>query len=334
MCTMLAARPGLLIILVLVGLLVGACSQPEPAPEIQATVEATIEALPSATPPPTATVTPTPVPTQTPTQTPTPTQAPTPTPEVLVEELLPTPTHEAMVMEEPAATPTGEAMAVAEPTITAIQDSAICEAAATSEATEAKPAVQEFAILENYRATRFFPKEIVVLKDVPVKLYLSRLHREHINLFKILPWLTSTEVILPGQIGVIEFVPDQLGEFEIRNVGHSFEAKLLVVECIEQAKQRIVDKGVKMLALIHSTDDSQVFPEKSLVVKDIPVKIFNITLMAEDRISVAPFYVPDDINVRPQEINSFDFTPDSVGEFPIRDELRGFAGTLLVEDAE
>ena len=198
----------------------------------------------------------------------------------------------------------------------------------------AKPAVQEFAILENYKATRFFPKEIVVLKDVPVKLYLSRLHREHINLFKILPWLTSTEVILPGQIGVIEFVPDQLGEFEIRNVGHSFEAKLLVVECIEQAKQRIVDKGVKMLALIHSTDDSQVFPEKSLVVKDIPVKIFNITLMAEDRISVAPFYVPDDINVRPQEINSFDFTPDSVGEFPIRDELRGFAGTLLVEDAE
>ena len=80
--------------------------------------------------------------------------------------------------------------------------------------------VQEIGIIENYAATRFFPKWMVVLKDVPVRMYLTRLHREHINRFTIDPFYDSSEVILPGEIGVIEFVPDQVGEFKIRNVGH------------------------------------------------------------------------------------------------------------------
>ncbi len=46
-----------------------------------------------------------------------------------------------------------------------------------------------------------------------------------------------------------------------------------------------------------------------------------------------PFYVADDVNVRPREIASFDFTPDSTGEFTIRDETQGFMGTLIVEES-
>ena len=89
--------------------------------------------------------------------------------------------------------------------------------------------VQEVSIIENYAATRFFPRWIVVLKDVPVRMYLTRLHREHVNRFSIDPFYSSSEVILPGEIGLIEFVPDQVGAFKIRNVGHNFEADLVVV---------------------------------------------------------------------------------------------------------
>ncbi|MEE9262694.1 MAG: plastocyanin/azurin family copper-binding protein [Dehalococcoidia bacterium] len=195
-----------------------------------------------------------------------------------------------------------------------------------------KPTVQEVAIIENYAATRFFPREIVVIKGIPVKLYLTRLHREHVNRFTIDPFFSSSEVILPGEVGLIEFLPDQLGKFRIRNVGHGFEATLVVVETMEEARQYFVDKGVKMLALIHSLDDSRIFPEQSFVVKDVPVRVFNISLTADYKVSIAPFYVAEDVNVRPREIASFDFTPDSTGEFTIRDETQGFMGTLTVEE--
>ena len=46
----------------------------------------------------------------------------------------------------------------------------------------------------------------------------------------------------------------------------------------------------------------------------------------------APFYVADDVNVRRREITSFEFTPDSTGEFTIRSEEHGFKGTLVVEE--
>ena len=45
--------------------------------------------------------------------------------------------------------------------------------------------IQEVSIIENYAANRFFPQNIVVLKDIPVRLYLTRLHREHVNRFTI-----------------------------------------------------------------------------------------------------------------------------------------------------
>ena len=89
--------------------------------------------------------------------------------------------------------------------------------------------VQEIGLIENFAATQFFPKWMVVVKDLPVRIYLTRLHREHVNIFTIEPFYSSSEVILPGEIGTIEFLPDRVGEFSIRNVGHNFEATLVVV---------------------------------------------------------------------------------------------------------
>ena len=197
---------------------------------------------------------------------------------------------------------------------------------------ESSEAVQELAIIENYVATRFFPMTIEVVKDVPVRLYLTRLHREHVNQFAIEPFYRSNRIILPEEIGVIEFVPDRVGEFNIRNVGHGFEATLVVVETVAELKQLMVDRGVKMFALIQSAGDNRVFPERTLVVRDVPVTVFNISLTEEHSVSVSPFYDTAELNVRPREITSFDFTPDRTGTFAIESAIYGYRGTLVVED--
>ena len=129
------------------------------------------------------------------------------------------------------------------------------EPAPTLEMMMEEPNIQEIAIIENYAATRFFPQWMVVLKDKPVRIYLTRLHKEHVNKFTIAPFYDSSEVILPGEIGVIEFVPDQVGEFKIRNVGHNFEATLVVVETVQEANILHAERGKQMYALIHSVDE-------------------------------------------------------------------------------
>ena len=129
--------------------------------------------------------------------------------------------------------------------------------------------VQELAIIENYAATRFFPQWMVVRQGVPVRMYLTRLHREHVNRFSIQPFYESSAVILPGEIGIIEFLPDQIGEFKIRNVGHNFEATLVVVETEEEAQRLIADRGRQMYALIHSVDEFKIFPDILTVQKDV-----------------------------------------------------------------
>ena len=118
-----------------------------------------------------------------------------------MEEPTVTPTHEPMAMEEPTVTPTPtpDARAV-EITPTPTPEAEAVEITPKPEATRLEPAVQEFAIIENYAATRFYPREIVVLKGIPVKLYLTRLHREHVNKFTISPFYSSSAVILPGEV--------------------------------------------------------------------------------------------------------------------------------------
>ena len=202
----------------------------------------------------------------------------------------------------------------------------------TPETIGEKPTVQEVAIIENYAATRFFPRWIVVLKDIPVRLYLTRLHREHVNKFTIEPFYSSSEVILPGEIGVIEFLPNQVGEFKISNVGHGFDATLVVVETVEEAKKKIAEREIQMYALIHNVDDSKIFPDRLVVQEGIPTTIHNISLVAEHRVSIEPFYSSEDFNVKPREISRFVFTPDQTGEFTIRHEIHGITGEFIVEE--
>ena len=191
--------------------------------------------------------------------------------------------------------------------------------------------VQEIGLIENYAATKFYPKIIVVLKDVPVRIYLTRLHREHVNKFSIEPFYRSSEVILPGEVGVIEFVADQVGEFEIRNVGHNFGAALIVVATKEEMKNYISAMGKQMYALIHSIDDFRIFPDRLVVQEGVPVTVHNISLIAEHKVSFGPFHQPENINIKPKEITPIEFTPEDSGEYKIRHELHGFTGELIVE---
>ena len=191
--------------------------------------------------------------------------------------------------------------------------------------------VQEIGMIENYAATRFFPKSIVVLKDVPVRIYLTRLHREHVNKFSIEPFYRSSAVILPGEVGVIEFVADQVGEFKIRNVGHNFDAALIVVATKEEMNKYISATGKQMYALIHSIDDFRIFPDRLVVQEGVPVTVHNISLIAEHKVSFGPFHKPENINIKPKEITPIKFTPEDPGEYTIRHELHGFTGDLIVE---
>jgi len=194
------------------------------------------------------------------------------------------------------------------------------------------PSLQEISIIENYAATRFWPKNIVVIKYIPVRMYLTRLHREHVNRFTIDPFFESSEVIPPGEIGSIEFLPDQLGEFKIRNVGHGFFADLIVVETQAEANAHVASRGIQMYALIHDVDQFRMFPERIVVNRDIPVTIHNISLIAEHQVSIESYEPGQEINVMPGEITRFEFTPDTTGDFRILHELHGFTGTLVVED--
>ena len=117
--------------------------------------------------------------------------------------------------------------------------------------------VQDVAIIENYAATRFFPRNIVVLKDIPVRLYLTRLHREHVNKFAIEPFYRSSDVILPGEIGVIEFTPYQVGEFKIHNIGHNFDAALVVVETEEERKRYIIGHNFDAALVVVETEEER-----------------------------------------------------------------------------
>ena len=191
--------------------------------------------------------------------------------------------------------------------------------------------VQEFSIIENYAATRFYPQWIVVLKDVPVRMYLTRLHREHVNRFSIDPFYRSSAVILPGVIGLIEFTPDEVGVFKIRNVGHGFDATLAVVDTTEEAQRLVAERGRQMYSLIHSIDDFRIFPDRLVLQEGIPARIHNISLVGDHQVAFGPFEDPDDINVKPREISILDFTPEEHAEFTIQHELHGFTGELIVE---
>ena len=102
------------------------------------------------------------------------------------------------------------------------------------------PAVQVLATIETYAASQFFPSTFIVIKDVPVTLLMTRLHKEHVNKFTIEPFVSSRPFALPGEVANVEFTPDQSGAFEMRNIGHFFEAEFIVADSVAAAKTLIL----------------------------------------------------------------------------------------------
>lgn len=191
-------------------------------------------------------------------------------------------------------------------------------------------ALQELALLENYAATSFFPDTTIVRLGVPVRLYFTRLHREHVNRFSIEPFFSTSDVVLPGEIAVFEFLPDELGEYRIVNEGHGFESTLVVV-ADEQAEAAVwTQQGRQEFALIFSADSLRISPEEVTVQRDVPVTVYVLALDREHQVSVPPFYSPSAANVGPMEIASFEFTATESGTFAIVDELTGLEVTLIV----
>ena len=195
----------------------------------------------------------------------------------------------------------------------------------------APSAVQEVATIEDYAASGFYPESIVVIKDVPLKLSMTRLHSEHVNEFTIEPFLFGRAFASPGHVGVERFTPDRTGEFKMQNLGHFFEGDFVVVDSVEEAKKRIAAAGMQEFSLIHDLGGGRLIPGRIVVQKGIPVRIYNTSLKGDDRVSIEPFYAPEEVNVRERKITTFEFIPDTSGEFMIRYENHDFTGVLVVE---
>ena len=81
----------------------------------------------------------------------------------------------------------------------------------------------------------FSPDPIIVEKGIPVRILATTKQREHVNRISILPWISRSDTLRPGKTTIIEFTPDQTGEFAIRNIGHGFTGTLKVVEAEARA---------------------------------------------------------------------------------------------------
>ncbi len=93
-----------------------------------------------------------------------------------------------------------------------------------------RPQVQEFKLVQTVFPPSFNPDPLIVQKGIPVKIYVTTTQREHVNRISILPWVRSSDVLLPGKVTIVQFTPDRTGEFKIRNIGHDFAGTLIVQE--------------------------------------------------------------------------------------------------------
>ena len=90
--------------------------------------------------------------------------------------------------------------------------------------------------------------------------------------------------------------------------------------------------GMHEVSLIYDFfGDGSVTPGRVVVQKDIPVRIYNISLDGKTRVSIEPFFSGNEVNVMEGKITTFEFIPNLAGEFPISDGDGIVLGTLVVE---
>ena len=168
--------------------------------------------------------------------------------------------------------------------------------------------LQEVAFIEDYARSEFYPPVVIVVKDVPLDLYITRLRREHVNQFHILPFLQSTRFDPPGTLAVEKFTPDESGEFVMHNVGHGHEGDFIVVDSLDDADSLRAQAGVQEFALIHDLEGGTLTPGRLLVRQGILVRIYNVSLGGEDAVSIEPFYTSGQVNVFERKVTTFEFT--------------------------
>ena len=190
---------------------------------------------------------------------------------------------------------------------------------------------QVLATIEDYAASAFFPPWVVVVKDIPLKLHMTRLHREHVNQFTIEPFLNSTNFLAPGTVGLETFTPDESGRFIMYNVGHGHQGDFIVVGSLDEAKELVADRGVQEFSLIHDLEGGRITPSRIVVQLGIPVKIYNTSLKGDVKVSIEPFYTASEVNVMRRKITIIEFTPNVAGEFTIRYDDHDATSTLEVE---
>ncbi|MCH8126515.1 T9SS type A sorting domain-containing protein [candidate division KSB1 bacterium] len=182
----------------------------------------------------------------------------------------------------------------------------------------------------------FFPDPAISLAGQPLRLLVTTNSREHVNRLRILPFIDATDIVRVGEIMTVEFTPQDVGTYQIQNIGHGFTGDILVVEDAAAADAKVIELGLQGISLIHSNAQTQLYPATIRVLKGIPLTIYNISLDDEHWVSITPWVTApspsEPGNVRPRAVTTFEFTPTDTGSFVIQHTVHGFSGTLIVEE--
>jgi len=88
----------------------------------------------------------------------------------------------------------------------------------------------EYKLAQTVYPGKYAPDPLVVKMGELVRLLVTTRDDEHVNRVSILPWVKAFDTLETGKITVIEFTPDRIGDFKIRNIGHGFTGILRVVK--------------------------------------------------------------------------------------------------------
>ncbi len=183
----------------------------------------------------------------------------------------------------------------------------------------------------------FFPDPLISPAGQPLRLLVTTDSREHVNRLSIHPFIDATDIVRVGEIMTVEFTPQNVGTYQIQNIGHGFTGDIIIVEDSMSVDTKIIELGQQAASLIHSNFQTQIFPPSIRVLRDIPLTIYNISLDDEHWVSIEPWVsapsLSEQSNVRMRTVTTFEFTPDETGSFVIQHTVHGFSGTLIVEEA-
>jgi hypothetical protein len=190
--------------------------------------------------------------------------------------------------------------------------------------------VQTIALIQELYEFRYLPDPLILQADVPVELYAVTTANEHINRWQIGPF-TQVANMRQGQVFTFSFTPEQAGEFQVSNVGHSFGAGLMVAADCAEVDRLHNEQGFQAFSVIHSPADGLLFPQTITVRLGLPVRLYHLSVSGDHRVSIETL-VPEAVSVGPKAIAQMEFNPTEVGEFTIRHSDDALIGRLVVQE--